>query len=1126
MTDSSLDVFEQFRFGSKASQKPTAKDLLVYVNPHISQTWFEVGILLAIPVHKLQEIERDHGNDVESSCMRMLVEWSLGRSATWEKLLSVIDSVFKSIKPIVAENQDNVCLNLDYFRTKASAIPTLKDLFKYVTPEYASNWKRIGILLGMSVGVLNAIERSFPTDTNWCCERMFEKWLAMDTAPSWNKIFLAIDSCTIQCETMATTVQTVPTVTKHLRTLYKHTRFILAKDEWPPDQPKHFTTVVLIHHKNRRTKRELIALIEAAKSSDIIQASQSQESLSGARNKGVSKTLKDISEIFVPMADSNIADENPYTILIEGVPGIGKTFLSKHIAYQWSNGTLLSDKKLLFLLFLRDPVVQQITCLKDLVLYFYHNDKAAIDKAEACAEFLVNNSGSEITVILDGYDELPDELKQRGFLSDLIQRKILPASNLVVTSRLSASAHFHGCIDRRVEILGFSDDARRQYMQNALNDPSQVQLLQAYLRNHAVINSYCYIPLNMTILLYLFKEMSQLPYNQTQLYNNFIFLTICHFLRKHNIILTVESDVPDIHDLPSPYKNTILNLARLSLQGLDDNKLIFTFSDIRKCCPEVDTTPELIHGYGLLQAIQHYEISQTAMSFNFVHVSVQEFLAAYKISVLPYEEELCYLQQKFWIQNYQNTWMMYVGITNGQNPAFKDFLAGDLPSSSGIGNVFLTDPIKCIYLFQCFQEVSDEKQCNVICNAKIFEKGIVDLHGCTLIPRDVEALTVFLTKSQNKVWERLDFLLCNIGDTGCSILHSALCETEGLHINKLILADNHLTTSSSKYITEISMHAKTRVLYLQGNHLQDDDYLSILVQSNTLEVLDVSGNEIQTEGAIQLSKALRLHQSCIKVLILMNNGITKMAADELALALATNTALEVINLSHNRLQSMGIIKIFGSLQESNTSLKVLDAEYNEITDWAADNIAAALKANTSLQQLNLSGNSLKTKGAIKIVNALKSNKTLKMLSLRSCDITDQAGDYIANVIAINKGLEELILCDNQLQTVGATRIIQSVATNTTLRLINLWNNNITDQIAHDVSKVLISNSTLEELVLSKNQISADGVKIILTGLCQNRALRLLVIPHLPLDEWISLKPEIAKITETRKSLYGINLTIH
>lgn len=917
-------------------------------------------------------------------------------------------------------------------------------------------------------------------------------------------------------------------VKKHLRTFYQKTQFISAKDEWPPDQPKHFTTVVLIHHKNRRTKRELIALIEDAKSSDIIQASQNASSTS---KTGTSKMLKHISEIFMPVADSNSDNENSYTILIEGVPGIGKTFLSKHIAYQWSIGTLLRDKKLLFLLCLRDPAVQQITSLEKLVLYFYY-DEAAIDKAKACAKFLVTNSGSEVTIILDGYDELPDKLKQMSFLSNLIQRKILPACNLVVTSRLSASADFHGCIDRRIEILGFNDSARQQYMQNALNDSNQVQLLQAYLRNHAVINSYCYIPLNMTILLYLFKEMNQLPINQTQLYNNFIFLTICHYLRKHTTTLTVpiESDVPEIQSLPIPYKNTILNLASLSLQGLDDNKLIFTYNDVKKFCPKVDTTSESIHGYGygLLQVVKIFEISrsQAAMSFNFVHVSVQEFLAAYKISVLPYEEELSILKKKFWIQSYQNTWMMYVGITNGQNQAFKDFLAGDLPTSSGIDDGFLKDPIKCIYLFQCFQEVNDEKQCEVICNAKVFEKRIISLQGCTLIPRDVEALVVFLTKSQNKLWSKLDFLLCNIGDTGCSILHSALCETEGLHIKELILADNHLTTSSSKYIAEISMHAKVRVLTLEGNHLQDDDYLSILVQSNTLEVLDVSGNEIQTEGAIRLSKALQLNHTCIKVLRAMNNSITKSAGDELAFALATNTSLEAVNLSHNRLQSMGIIKIFKSLQESNTTLKVLEVECNDITDWAADNIAAALKINVSLEELNLSGNSLKTKGAIKIFNALKSNKTLKLLSMRSCDIIDQAGDYIANVLAVNNGLEKLILCSNQLQTAGATKIIQSLANNVTLKLINLWNNNITDQITYDLSEVLIKNSTLEELVLSKNQISANGVKTILTGLQKNRALRLLVIPHLPLDDWISLKPEIVSITNTRKSLYGINLIVH
>ena len=85
-----------------------------------------------------------------------------------------------------------------------TAIPTL---FKYVTPEYASNWKRIGVLLGMSVGALNAIERSFPTNANWCCERMFETLFQMDTPLTWNKVFSAIDSCTPGSESVATSGQ-------------------------------------------------------------------------------------------------------------------------------------------------------------------------------------------------------------------------------------------------------------------------------------------------------------------------------------------------------------------------------------------------------------------------------------------------------------------------------------------------------------------------------------------------------------------------------------------------------------------------------------------------------------------------------------------------------------------------------------------------------------------------------------------------------------------------------------------------------------------------------------------------------------------------------------------------------
>ena len=907
-------------------------------------------------------------------------------------------------------------------------------------------------------------------------------------------------------------------IIKHLHTMYKETMLITSKEEWPPEQPKHFTAVILIHHKNRRSKRELIALIEAAKTSDIFQAN-----LSTSRSV---ITLKDVSEIF--LSSSTSAEDKPHTVLIEGVPGIGKTFLAKHVAFQWANGTLTSLQKMVLILFLRDPAVRKISCLKDLIMHFYCNDTSATDDAKICAKHLQKSDGNDLTIILDGYDELPENMRQRGILAEIIQRKQLPACNLVVTSRLSASAHLHGNFDRRIEILGFSSEARMDYICKALTDVTGQEILLSYLENHPIINSYCYIPLNMTILLYLFKEMKQLPNNQTELYNNFICLTICHFLKKSNDV-NPTMEAPDIRNLPECYKNVMLKLGKLSLEALDSNKLVFTNNDIKEVFPEIEVVKdyELMHGYGLLQAVQLFGMTQTELSFNFIHASVQEFLAAFRISGLPYDEQLTLLKEKFWARSYQNTWMMYVGITHGQNKAFKDFLTGDACTST-IANSFLEDPIKCIHMFQCFSEVGDHKQCSAIDNADVFTKKVLDLHGVTLLPRDMEALNVFLTKSQQKHWNKLDFLLCNMGDTGCKILQSALCKTTALMVNELNIADNQLSSSSSKYIQDIILNKSIKTLHIQGNHLQDGDYLQILAQSDSLEVLDISENEIKTEGAIRIFKALKSKHNCLKTLILTNNSITKCAADEIGLALMTNNTLEHLDLSHNKLQSTGIVKIMDSLTKGNKTLKVLDVECNDINDLAAVNIANTLASNTSLEQLNLSGNSFKTKGAVKILNALESNRTLKTLCMRECDITytEQAGEYISHALACNSGLENLLLCKNKLQTQGAIKIMQSLQKNSTLKVINLWNNNITDQAADEVANALANNSCLEELVLQKNQISNEGVKTILSGLKSNRSLKLLAIPHLPLEQWISLKPDILNVTRTRKSLFGIDLTVH
>ena len=72
--------------------------------------------------------------------------------------------------------------------------PDLKDLVEYLTPDYAVHWKEIGLLIGVPIGEIQAIEYGKSTLPKVCCNEMLMKWLELDANASWGKIFNAIDS--------------------------------------------------------------------------------------------------------------------------------------------------------------------------------------------------------------------------------------------------------------------------------------------------------------------------------------------------------------------------------------------------------------------------------------------------------------------------------------------------------------------------------------------------------------------------------------------------------------------------------------------------------------------------------------------------------------------------------------------------------------------------------------------------------------------------------------------------------------------------------------------------------------------------------------------------------------------
>ena len=92
------------------------------------------------------------------------------------------------------------------FNCLAKTRPTEKDLQRYVTRTYATNWREIGVQLNLTNGDLSIIEENNPRSVEKRCNAMFSKWLEVDTSASWETLLRAIDSCTGEVDNLGKAV--------------------------------------------------------------------------------------------------------------------------------------------------------------------------------------------------------------------------------------------------------------------------------------------------------------------------------------------------------------------------------------------------------------------------------------------------------------------------------------------------------------------------------------------------------------------------------------------------------------------------------------------------------------------------------------------------------------------------------------------------------------------------------------------------------------------------------------------------------------------------------------------------------------------------------------------------------
>jgi len=712
----------------------------------------------------------------------------------------------------------------------------------------------------------------------------------------------------------------------HVKRVFSRNRFNVDRDAWPLEQPADFTPVVLIHYDGNCTFKHNSETVQALHSEEGISSMYSAASEGFCLEQEPLRKILETSKITKNISDILFSLENTYsheTILIEGAPGIGKSVLLAEIAYRWSNSQLLSKYKLVLLLCLRDPVLQQIKTLKEL---FQHVCRGSLTDADigSITEYFFQVGGENLIFLLDGYDELPKK-QNTCFMMDILRRVVLPYCGIIVSSRPHASHYLRQIASLRVEILGFTEKEQEQFIEHALKaQPHKITELNQYLKDHLSIRSLCFIPFNMSVVLSLYKrEKSLLPDSSTAMYNYFICLTICWNLKRNGV--SINQDITELHNLPEPYCKFVKQLAKLSLNALGKNQLIFTSEEIKLVCPEIDTVPGAVNCCGLMQAIEHFSISHKTKTFNFLHLSIQEFLAAKHVASLPQSEEYILLKEKFWDEMHSNMFMFYVAITKGQQRSFKKFLRG-AGQKVPVDNKFLSDHLKAIRLLRCFKEAKDDKICNTI--EKTFASRKILLGGKVLDVYDLHSVVVLLTQSSVKVWDQLDLFLCHIQHHGIRILHQALADSN-IKIKEIIFTKNGLRVSSNKLISEIIIRCKVKILWASYN-----DFVG------------------ETE-----------HFSTI-----LSHPHSK---------------LKMLYIRYNKLSSNAAILIFNALQKSSSHLKQLEISSNDITDKVCEALAAMLQENKHLQRLEMYKNPIEynERSIPLILHALQHNFTLQLLGL-------------------------------------------------------------------------------------------------------------------------------------------------
>ncbi|XP_076611960.1 NLR family CARD domain-containing protein 3-like [Chaetodon auriga] len=629
-------------------------------------------------------------------------------------------------------------------------------------------------------------------------------------------------------------------------------------------------------------------------------------------------------------------DEPIRTVMTKGVAGIGKTVLTQKFTLDWAEDKAHQDIQFMFPFTFRELNLlrEKKFSLVELVHHFFPETReAGICRFE---EF-------GVLFILDGLDEcrLPLDFHNNEILTDvtepasvdvlltnLIRRNLLPSARLWITTRPAAANQIPPeCVDMVTEVRGFTDEQKEEYFRKRFRDKKQANRIISNIKTSQSLHIMCHIPvfcwITATVLEDVMKtrEEGELPKTLTEMYIHFLVVQ----LKMQNVKHLGKSE-SDPH-WTSENRKMIETLGKLAFEQLQRGNLIFYESDLTEC--GIDIRAASVYSGVFTQIFKEERGLYQDKVFCFVHLSVQEFLAALHVhltfissgdNLLSEEQSTSgrstLLRNTFKAtQLYQSAVDKALQSPNGHLDLFLRFLLGlSLQANQNLLRGLLkqtrssshTNQKTIKYIKEKISEnLSAERSINLFhCLNELNDRSVVDqiqqslssgsLSTDKLSPAQCSALA-FLLLSSEKDLDVFDLKKYSASEEALLRLLPVVKAT-----NKAVLSGCSLSGRSCEALSSVLMS-----------------------QSSCLRELDLSNNDLEDAGVKLLSAGLESPQCRLEVLRLSGCLITEEGCASLASALSSNPShLRELDLSYNHPGDAGVELLSAGLEEPHWRLRV------------------------------------------------------------------------------------------------------------------------------------------------------------------------------------------------------------